>query len=44
MYSIQTQILNLVVRRDILMARGPYNIRIIAKIDRRLRKLRATQE
>lgn len=44
MYSVQTQIHLLEIRRDILIARGPHNARIVAKIDRQIRSLWAKQE
>lgn len=44
MFSIQTRIHSLETRRAILIARGPHNAHIVAKLDRQLRKMRATQE
>lgn len=44
MFSIQIRIHSLETRRAILIDRGPHNARIVAKLDRQLRKMRATQE
>lgn len=35
----EQKLLQLRIRRDILAARGPHNVRIVAKIDRQIRRL-----